>query len=610
MLKNYNINDDPYFVRYVNEKELSEETEKNYAKNLSKFCQATGKKLEDIITECKDQQSIEIEEIISSKNVDGKQVTQKKVIKFDVEGSDSLIKKYFDQFEEYCISKGNKNTTINTGFDTIKAVLKKFNVNLPKKANLKSDADDWNLLSKDDFKFILADSSLMHKSLILFMLSTGFRVGDALDVTIGEYMEKTSDFHIFVEVDDFIDNAPDDMMGYWDFYPHKTKNNIHPSLCRTFNSPESNKFILQNLRRVKNDYLPNKKKKIHKELKLTKEDSIFGSKRTYYKKSPLSESISTMLGKKDKQLYDWHINKIQQKIKDGVISAEDYDKEVALIPQFHPHACRKYFCTMIERHTTNQRRYLLMEGHAPIYKNDRSYIDISKDEIFEVYDDAVNDLSVYYDGDEDIEKLRDDFNQQFIAQEEKHKKEIDLLNNEHKNEISELRKQLADLDRKIEQSIVSIPFHKVHEVITSYLKDINDMDNTRASLLNLMVMGYAEENPDEFKDSYEYIYGLVKKLDVQIEWSDKTVQQQYLDLSESRTPDIDNEMISVIDELYNIIKSNKGVMDRIGYIDMEKFDYLAIKYIADNNVDISSLSDDDRKRMANDVLMQYIEYKE
>ena len=37
---------------------------------------------------------------------------------------------------------------------------------------------------------------------IVFMISTGFRIYDCLDLTIGEYMEATSDFHDFVEVVD------------------------------------------------------------------------------------------------------------------------------------------------------------------------------------------------------------------------------------------------------------------------------------------------------------------------------------------------------------------------------------------------------------------------
>lgn len=620
MLKNYNVLDDYYVEMYFEDKDLSPETEKNYVKQLNKFCNAVGKKLKDIIEECKAQQDIETEEIISDDKHEGKQVIKKRVMKFDVDGADSLIRQHFKQFEKYCKSRGNKNTTINSGLDTIRSVLSHFGVELPNFPNLKDDRDNWELLSKEDFKFVLADSSLMHKSLILFMLSSGLRIFDCLNLTIGDYMEATSDYHDFIEVDDFIDNAPDDMRGYWDFEPHKTEKKH--TVCKTFNSAESNKFILQNLRRVKNEYMPRKSKKIHKELKLTKSDALFGSKRGFYKQSPEVLSISTMYGHKNKKLYDWHLNKINQDIKDGKISVEDYDKYVDLIPKFHPHACRKYFMTMIERHTSNERRYRLMEGHAPKNSIDKSYINISKKEIAEVYDEAEIDLSVYREDNEDLDKLRDDFNQQLDTQEKKHQDEIAFLKEKHQYEIDSLKVRLKETDKavkdlgdKIDESRINIPFHKVRDVLLSYLEDIGEMDNNRFSLLNLMVLDYVKNNPAEFDDSEDYLLDLVRKLDIKIELSNKDIIEQHVELATNMNgEDIDPVFVIFVDDLYEIIRNNDGVMKRIGNIDSNKFDYVAEEYLLSSgiindisNVDISDISDEDKIKIASDVLLKYLE---
>ena len=501
MLENYNIRDDYYVERYFEEKELSEFTQETYEKDLIKFCKAVKRPLKDIIDDCKTQQGIETEEILKSTKKDGKNIIQRRVVKFDVDGPDSLILQYFKQFENYCKSRGNKNTTINSGLDTIRAVLSHFKVELPNFPNLSDDSANWEVLSKEDLKFVLADSSLMHKSLILFMISTGFRIYDCLDLTIGEYMEATSDFHDFVEVDDFIDNAPDDMRGYWDFEPHKTRNKH--TLCKTFNSEESNKFILQNLRRLKNEYMPRKSKRIKKELKFSKSDALFGSKRGCYKKSPTIQSISTMFKKKNKELYVWHINKINQNIKEGKISAEDYDKSVDLIPKFHPHACRKYFCTMIERHTSNERRYRLMEGHAPKNKLDKSYINISKNEIKEVYDDAVVDLSVYLDDNNDIEKLRDDFNQKLEDQRIKHEEETENLKKEYEDKIrkleqnnSTLNNQVISIENRLDQYARSKDIEKIHQYSSK-----NDLVN-KHHLMKLVMQIY---NDDVEKDKNLYV---------------------------------------------------------------------------------------------------------
>ena len=607
MVDTYNIRDDYYVERYFEDKDLSDETEKTYVKHLKKFSDAVGKKLTEIIDDCKAQQEIKTEEIISSSNDDGTQIIQKRVIEFDADGPNSLVMQYFKKFEKDCKSRGNKNTTINSGLDTIKAVLSHFKVKLPNFPNLEDDADNWELLSKEDFKFILADSSLMHKSLILFMLSSGIRIYDCLNFTIGDYMDATSEYHDFVEVEDFIDNAPDYMMGYWEFEPHKTEKKH--TLCKTFNSPESNKFILQNVRRVKNEYMPKKSTK-SKKLKLTKSDALFGSKRGFYKKAPEVFSISTMFGRKNKKLYEWHINRINQDIKNGKISAEDYDKQVELIPKFHPHACRKYFCTMIERHTSNERRYRLMEGHAPKNKLDKSYINISKKEIAEVYDDAVGDLSVYYNDNEDINKLREDFDKQLEDIEDKHQKEIAHIKLEHEKELLSVKNDIEQLDKKIEQSRTSIPAHRVRDVIISYLMSIGELDNDRCSLLNLMVWNYAQNNPDDFEDTPEYLFELVQKLDLQIELSNKDIRQQSFELSESITPEIDNLTVIIINDLLNIIQSNETVMKRVGHIDTIKFDYIAEEYLVSSNWDLENLSDDDRNEMAGEVLMKYLNYKD
>lgn len=607
MDNNYNIYDDHYFERYLDEKDLADETQKNYAKQLNKFCVAVKKPLTDIIEVCKDQQSIEIEEIISSEVMEGKTINQRKVTKFDVNSDESYIKNYFTQFENYCRENGNKNSTINSGMDCIKAVLSHFNVVLPNWKNLPNDAENWNLLSKEDFKFVLADSSLMHKSLITFMLSTGFRITDCLNITIGDFMEATSDYHDFIEVDDFIDNAPMDMMGYWDFTPHKTeKKNI---ICKTFNSPESSNFIIQNLRRVKNEYLPRKFKKGDKRLKLSKSDFIFGSKRSFYKTPPLSNSISTMYGLKNKKLYDWHINKIKQDIKDGKISSEDYEKQVALIPLFHPHSCRKYFCTIIERHCANERRYRLMEGHSPSNKIDNSYINIAKDEIKEVYDEAVCDLSIYYTGEQDVEKLREDFEQQLHDQKEKYQTEIDNIKQQHQAELLSVKEELKHLDHKIEQSRTSIPMHRVDDIVISYLLSIDEIDSDKSELLRLMVWEYAKNNPKEFKDDPKYLFELVQKLDFKAELSNKDFSKQSSELKQNIAPELSPLLFNIINSLLDIIKNNEKIMSRIGYINTEKFDYVAEEYLIKANLDLQNISEDELNKLAGEVLIKYLDYK-
>ena len=65
--------------------------------------------------------------------------------------------------------------------------------------------------------YILEDFSLVHTALGNFLTSTGMKIGDVASLTIGDFMKATFEYHDFINVEDFIDNAPKDMIGKWVF---------------------------------------------------------------------------------------------------------------------------------------------------------------------------------------------------------------------------------------------------------------------------------------------------------------------------------------------------------------------------------------------------------
>lgn len=404
----YSVINDKIFKAYANDKKNnSKKTMKEYRKTLDKFCKAIDKPLNEIIDELKMEQSVKVEEIISQDN----NKTIIRTLEFDVNSPDSTVKKYHHQFESYCLERGNKNSTANKHIKRIRTLLKANDIKLPKWEFLKEEPPKWELLEKEDIKFVLDECSIIHKSLILFMLSSGMRVGDCVTLTIGDFMDATRAFHDFVDAEDFIDNAPQDMMGFWSFEPGKTER--YDIKCKTFNSPESSNIILQNIRRLKNEYYPRKRKRLEKKLKdetdeekreelrekietlkISKNNALFGSRNSLYTGPMKVESISTLFPAKNKKLCDWRISKIRKAIEDGEISAEDYDKKVAEIPKFHAHACRKYFETMISRNCGDLRICTLMEGHASPVKTDPHYIKKEYNEVQEIYLQAIEDLTI------------------------------------------------------------------------------------------------------------------------------------------------------------------------------------------------------------------------
>lgn len=388
----YDILNDIYYTNFISSKNFSESSKLNYEKTLRKFSQTLNLTLEEIIKNCKNQQELVTEKIIShGTDETGNQIIEKKVTSFDINSPNSLIKQYFEKYIAHCKNENNVNNTIFTDINYIKTFLKFYSIQYPK-LNIKKEKSEWNLLEKEDIKFIMDDSTITHKTLIGTLKDSGLRLGDALQLTVDDFMKGTREYHDFVEVDDFIDNAPEDMICTLELIPNKTKRfNLE---CVTFIGPETCNLILQNFRRIKNEYLPKINLDQNLTLRISKSDYLFGNKQKHYKGKMEVKSTSSLFGRKNKKLRNWRISKIDEAIKKGELSKDDRDKEIQKIPKFHAHGLRKFFQTTIAKYCGNLRICTLMEGHTPPVKTDPSYIQIEVDEVKEAYLLAMPDLSL------------------------------------------------------------------------------------------------------------------------------------------------------------------------------------------------------------------------
>ena len=390
----YVVTEDIYYQNFIKSKtNITDLTKLNYQRALKKFTLSLNTTLEKIVTDCKNQQDRVIEKIINhGTDEDGNQIIEKRIITFDVNSPDSLIKQYLDNFINSAREKGNSNSTINQNLMLINSFLKYYNITLPDMESLKKDPKKWYLLEKEDFKYILNDSPLIHASLIKFLQSSGMRISDALSLSIGDFMEATSEYHDFVDVNEFIEHAPSDMIGTWYFHPQKTQKFQVP--CLTFNDPETSNLILQHLRKIKHEYIPYAKNKYNYDKVISKNDALFGSQKSKYIEPLHPNPTGTQFWVKNKKLREWRILKIKEAIANGEMSPEDYDKEVSKIPKFHAHACRKYFESTIAKNCGNLRICTLMEGHVSPVKTDSSYIKQDIEDVKEHYLSAIPDFSL------------------------------------------------------------------------------------------------------------------------------------------------------------------------------------------------------------------------
>lgn len=455
---NYNIEDDVIYQDFMQVKaDRTENTKITYKKTLNDFCNANELPLEEMYNTIYEEQKT-------------KKIVNDMWIEFSPNDINTHTKRYFNNFLQYiAVNKApyktarneNRKSTINHKVALLKSFFENYGLQIPNYEKKKEDdRKGWTPLTREDIEYVVNDSTLELKALWSFMMSTGMRESDCVNLTVRDFMEATAKngYHNFVDVNEFIDKAPQDMIGYWDFYPQKTiKDNVP---CKTFNNRESSNYTLQSLRKIKNDYLPRYNRRHHKDYKISKDSALFGSRRYNYLGHRTPNSITQAAHKENKKLRNYHIAQINDKIKKGEISEEDRDKEIQKIPVFHAHQLRKYFINTIRKNATNLSHAAIMEGHAPMMKNDPSYVKITKEDVEPIYKKAIYQLSLYeVDEDEIFDSKSDELRAEWADEKSEWAKEKIQLNEQIQKQMEMQRekdKEIAKLKAELTKAKSSV----------------------------------------------------------------------------------------------------------------------------------------------------------
>ena len=148
----YNVENDDYFKNFISNPLRNENTAVMYKKIFRKLYKATGTTLKDIVTNCIDEQNI-VTTVKLTPDENGNE--RRREIKFNINDNDATVNKYFNQYEDYCRQRNNKNTTIQSETDLIRTFLNEYGVLLPKRKNYEDDANEWYLPTKEDLNYIL-----------------------------------------------------------------------------------------------------------------------------------------------------------------------------------------------------------------------------------------------------------------------------------------------------------------------------------------------------------------------------------------------------------------------------------------------------------------------
>ena len=358
--KTRDIENDPKFQTFILKKQnITKNSKKTYITILTHFCNHTGKTITELINEQLNEQKIIIKDntIIPYNPTTGT--------------LNDMITEWFLELQ-----KTHSQSTISLYQVGLRAFLKTFQIQLPPKINTTPLRPKWKLLKKEMIKNAIDMGSILDKALYSFMASTGIRGVDVRNFTIGDFMKATSEYHNSITVDDFIYNAPENMMGYWDFKPLKTlKKGIE---CKVFNSPESSNYILQYLK-FRKSKLNLKNEKYGENYTLSRKHPLFAPYKLNTNQKYTSDGFNYGFHKTNLALKDIERNKLKNKFDNGEIDEETYEDMLDDIPSFSPHQLRKYAASVFANNGVNLRVCALFEGHKPPLATDVNYVRLDKD---------------------------------------------------------------------------------------------------------------------------------------------------------------------------------------------------------------------------------------
>ena len=422
-MKKQDILKDRSYQKYVKKKNITQRTLDTYVFSLLQFCNANKRTFDEMINEVLEEQYPFIDE-------------HGRIHEYNPEYS--KIDNYLNNTAKYLKMKGNSNNSIHGHLIRIRAVLSGLNVKLPKPIELEKDNKDWYVLSKDDIRYINSISPLHHQAIITFMAHTGIRTGDVLNFRISDFMKATYSNHECSELDDFLEKAPWDMIGYWEFIPKKTRK--HNVECKVYNTAESSNLILKSLhRRQASIEKINQKKGTN--LKLEKHDALFSSRNQNFKTKMSENTLTTLCHRRNKELQKHNARILQQQLDNNDIGIETFNEKLEEIPVFHAHGLREFFITTLARKRVDLRASALMEGHSPIMKNDKSYVDNDEleDLIWEEYNRVIPALSFLKD-EEDYELSQQ--NRDLLLENTRLKQENQNIKDDFRKEAKKLLDEL------------------------------------------------------------------------------------------------------------------------------------------------------------------------
>jgi integrase len=235
--KIYKVVEEPLFIEFCENRNLSDSTIINYKKGLQKYSDFTGLTLEELIKEAEEEEDSRI------------RMRKRK------------IKKYLNDYSQTLKDAGHKEGYIRKLIIEVRTFYNEFDIEIPinNKRKLRSDKKETGISeipTMEDIEYFMEHVTANYKAIITLMLSSGMSKAEISSLTFKH-------FYNAIPLEDYPEDIPsiikavrkkENLVPIWNIVRIKTN---HPYF--TFSSPESLERILtylEELHTLDAEYIP------------------------------------------------------------------------------------------------------------------------------------------------------------------------------------------------------------------------------------------------------------------------------------------------------------------------------------------------------------------
>lgn len=373
----------------IDRKELSKDRIELYKIVFNDYCRLTQKTPSELISEAREDQ----EPYLGKNNR----------ILFTPK-SERKLALYINQYYKYLKTKDLSEYSMDTYLKSVYAFYNEFDIELPKKINVKLPKV---IIRKGDLPTIkdirlAVDSTkeLRNKAMILLFLTSGMRRGAIVNLRVSDFIEATKEYHNGDDIKTVLGiEDTSNIIPNWLFFPSKTEE--YSNICLTFNTPECTEYIL--------NYL-----KTRKDLK--ESDSLFNL---------TGSGMSTVFRELNDRLFG---------------KTKHSNKRL-----FMPHRLRKLFLTTFRKKTNDLFSLRLVAGHSLPTKIDDNYQEIPIEETKEEYMKVIPFLSIR---DTKVHNIK---SEEYIKLEMKNI-ELEEKDKAKEEEIKSMGERLDDMEERLRRA--------------------------------------------------------------------------------------------------------------------------------------------------------------